>query len=829
MLPAFDKLSRMLIQEKRLKYENKTVFGGFEKLAPNWATEALQEATSEAERLVIEEVQMELTQYCQISAEDRPNYLHQILVKLHKVERTAREIRQEQKSPSPPPQTEKPSLPKSPPPTPSPKPKPQPKSKPKPKPVDNRLFADTGLDSPVTKLPGIKDGMARKLANLDIYQVGDFLYHFPRRYDDYRSLKPIHRLEYGEEVTIIAQVWETRKRETRNRKTLVTSTLSDGTSTIEATWFNQPWLVNKLRPGVQIVISGKVDSYRGRLTFQSPEWEELDKEMVHTGRIVPVYPLTQGLTIKWLRRRIKQAVDYWAGRLTDPLPADDRERLGLPPLGEAIRQIHFPLDWDKLETARRRLAFDELLLIQLGVIQQRQLWQAQQGQPITVEADRLERLIQSLPFELTQAQRRVINEITADLRRETSMSRLLQGDVGSGKTVVALLAMALTGLDNGQSAMLAPTEILAEQHFQSINRLAGLLEPVLERPLRVRLLTGSVSAGDRKEILAALQAGEVDILVGTHAIIQGDVGFRNLRLAVVDEQHRFGVRQRGLLREKGFNPHMLVMTATPIPRTLAMTLYGDLDLSIIDEMPPGRQEVKTRWLFPRERERAYVFIRSQIEQGRQAFIICPLVEESDKSEARSAMEEHKRLQKEVFPRLKLGLLHGRMKAGEKEKVMRRFRDGEIHILVSTSVVEVGIDVPNATTILIEGANRFGLAQLHQFRGRVGRGEEQSYCLLLADSVTPEAKSRLKAVEGTTNGFELAEQDLKMRGPGEFFGTRQSGLPDLKLVKLSDIKLLEMARQEARLIFEKDPGLEQSRHRLLAEQLQQFWHTESDPS
>jgi ATP-dependent DNA helicase RecG len=409
------------------------------------------------------------------------------------------------------------------------------------------------------------------------------------------------------------------------------------------------------------------------------------------------------------------------------------------------------------------------------------------------------------------------------------MSRLLQGDVGSGKTVVALVVMVLTALDGGQTAILAPTEILAEQHFKGMSQLLESIGTALGRQFNIQLLTGSTPAAERRSLLEQLAEGQVDLLVGTHAIIQEDVDIKDLRLAVVDEHHRFGVGQRGLLRDKGFNPHMLVMTATPIPRTLALTLYGDLDLSIIDELPPGRQTIQTRWLAPKERERAYTFIKAQVEQGRQAFVICPLVEESDKTEARSAIEEHKRLQTKIFPKFKLGLLHGRMKADEKEKVMTAFRDKETQILVSTSVVEVGIDIPNAAVILIEGANRFGLAQLHQFRGRVGRGEHKSYCLLLADKISPEVEQRLQAVEQTSDGFKLAEKDLELRGPGEFFGTRQSGLPDLKLVKLTDTRLLELARQEAQLIFNQDPRLEQPENRLLVRQVDQFWNSGSDLS
>jgi ATP-dependent DNA helicase RecG len=853
MLPSFEKLTRMLIQERRLEYKNKAVMGGLEKFAPNWVTEAQEEASTDAERLLIEEVAQDLHRYPEVSEVDRPNFIHRILVRLHKSgsqpSPSSSESEKEKVNEAP---SDKPA-PVQPPPETSEKPEPIPKPEPvevktaepaqeiniapeKPAPAPTPRprqatvdFAQAGLNSSVTKLPGIKQAMARKLANLGVYAINDFLTLYPRRYDDYRSLKPINRLQYGEEVTIIAQVWKTRRWDSRDGRPLVTATLSDGTATIEVTWFNQPWLINKLRPGMQIVISGKVDEYLGKLTFQAPEWEELDKDLLHTGRIVPVYPLTQGITAKWLRKHVKATVDYWAPRLTDHLPAEALQRLGLLTLGEAVQQIHFPNSWDKLEAARRRLAFDELLLIQLGVLRQRQAWRVQKGRPVNVNQESGERLLKALPYQLTQAQHKALNEIMADLKQNVPMSRLLQGDVGSGKTVVALAAMALTALDGGQAAILAPTEILSEQHFQEMSKLLAPIGQALGRQFNIRLLTGSTPAAERRELLPQLANGEIDIIVGTHAIIQSNVEIHDLRLAVIDEQHRFGVGQRSALREKGFNPHMLVMTATPIPRTLSLTLYGDLDLSIIDEMPPGRQSIATRWLTPKERERAYSFLQSQIETGQQAFIICPLVEETEKTEARAAIEEHKRLQTEVFPRLKLGLLHGRMKADEKDKVMAAFRDKQTHILVSTSVVEVGIDVPNATVILIEGANRFGLAQLHQFRGRVGRGEHKSYCLLLADNVTPEVEKRLQAVERTNDGFELAEQDLKMRGPGEFFGTRQSGLPDLKLVKLSDTKLLELARQEAQLIFKQDPTLEHPQHRLLVQQLENLWNPESDLS
>lgn len=829
MPSPFETLSKILTLEKQREYDNKAVLGGLERLSDTWAPEAITQVDTKEERLTIEEVAGLLRRYP--SLEDQAQRAALIEDVLNKVgggppsPAPNREIsvspgRLETRVESPPDSGRTAARDSAQRAIPSPSPKPEPPERP-----------IEGLHSPITKLPGIKRGYARRMANLGVETIGDMLELYPRRYDDYRSLKMINQLEYGEEITIIGTVWDTHARETRRGGTIVTSTLSDGTATIQATWFNQPWLADKLKPGSQIVISGKVDEYLGRLVFQSPEWEPLDKHLVHTGRLVPVYPLTKGVTQKWLRRLMKQTVDYWTQRLPDHLPESSRERLGLPPLDNAVRQIHFPDSWDSLESARRRLAFDEFLLIQLGVLRQRRQWRSQPGRPVLVDEELLRDSISSLPFALTEAQRKVLDEIINDLRQPVPMSRLLQGDVGSGKTVVALGAMLVTAADGGQTALMAPTEILAEQHHRSIGELIRNF-PLAGRDPRftVHLLTGSTPSAEREAIYQGIADGQVRLIVGTHALIQGAVEFRDLRLAVIDEQHRFGVQQRAALRDKGTgNPHILVMSATPIPRTLALTLYGDLDLSVIDEMPPGRQRIVTRWLSPVERERAYSFARSQIENGRQAFIICPLVEESEKVEAKSAVEEHARLQKVVFPDLRLGLLHGRMKAEEKDAVMRQFRQGELDILVSTAVVEVGIDVPNASMMLVEGANRFGLAQLHQFRGRVGRGKHQSYCLLLADASTPEAEARLRVISETNDGFELAEEDLKLRGPGEFFGTRQSGLPDIKLAKLSDVRLLEVARKEAKDLFESDPELSQPEHRLLSRKLQAFWQGKTDLS
>jgi len=430
-----------------------------------------------------------------------------------------------------------------------------------------------------------------------------------------------------------------------------------------------------------------------------------------------------------------------------------------------------------------------------------------------------------LPFDLTSAQEKALSEILDDLQKPKPMSRLLQGDVGSGKTVVAAAALLVTVASDMQAVLMAPTEILAEQHYASLSKMwSELWLPGLTKLTScLRLLTGSLKPSDKESIYTEIASGKARIIIGTHALIQEALGFKNLGLAVIDEQHRFGVTQRASLRQKGHNPHVLVMSATPIPRTLALTIYGDLDISTIDELPPGRREIITRWMRPRERERAYSFLRSRVLESEQAFIICPLIEESEKIEARAAVEEHRRLQEDVFPDLHLGLLHGRMTADEKEAAMRQFYRGEMNILVSTPVVEVGIDVPNATVMLIEGADRFGLAQLHQFRGRVGRGEQQSYCLLLADSPSDTGQQRLKTIESTQDGFKLADEDLKMRGPGEFFGTRQSGLPDLKVARLGDVKVLEEAREVAKRIFEEDPDLELPQHRLLASRVREFWH------
>lgn len=692
-----------------------------------------------------------------------------------------------------------------------------------------RQYPGLGLDAPVSSLFGVGEINTQRFARLGVSTIRDLLYFFPVRYDDYSTLKTINQLNYGESVTLIGRISSSWKHRTKSGLFIIRVVLEDQSGSIECSWFTSERMVDLMmrnfQVGREIVISGQVTEYLGKLTFQNPAYEPAEKEWVIGGNIVPIYRLTEGLQPLFVRRMMKRLVDYWPSQVPEFLPVEVRRSVGLMGITDALREIHWPRDLELKERARRRLAFDELFILQMAVLKQRQDWQGEPAQALAFDPDLLTALKGSLPYVLTSAQDRAIQEIALDLQRPIAMHRLLQGDVGSGKTAVAALAMALASNAGAQSALMAPTEILAEQHYANLKKLFdAMAEKGVIQPPQVRLLTGSVRASDKRDIYDSLAEGTAQVAIGTHALIQEGVAFKRLGLVVVDEQHRFGVEQRKALRSKGYeaNPHTLVMTATPIPRTLSLTLYGDLDNTILDEMPPGRQPIETHWFAPVERERAYSFVQQQAATGRQAFIICPLVEESEKVEAKAAVEEHARLQRDIFPNLKLGLLHGRMKPTEKDEVMSAFARGELDILVSTSVVEVGIDVPNATVMMIEGAERFGLSQLHQFRGRVGRGEFRSYCLLIADKSDAISDERLQAIVNTQNGFTLAEKDLELRGPGEFFGTRQSGEPELRLVSLSDRDLLMLAREQAQDVFKRSPNLDAPELLPLVEKINTFW-------
>ncbi len=686
-----------------------------------------------------------------------------------------------------------------------------------------------GVDAPIFALKRVPFALGVKFDKLNVATVRELLLFFPRRHVDYGDPVPIAQLELGREQTVRAHVWSAQERRMGFRMRSTEATIGDTSGMMRCVWFNQPWVAKQLPVNAEIVVSGRVGERQGRPCFDNPEWERWSEDLVHTGRLVPIYPLTAGLQNRTVRRVMQEALERFGDKLDDPLPAEMRERLGLLPIAQAVAQMHYPEDRPALEVARRRLAFEELLPIQLTMQLRRRVFQrSAPAEPVPMPADVERGFLGALPFALTGAQERVMFDVLNDLRKPVPMSRLIQGDVGSGKTVIAAAALVAASANGRQGVMMAPTEILAEQHFRTLKELLGAnggegplataWPAFLDRPLRIALLTGSLRAKERRELYGALDAGEIDVACGTHALIQAGVRFNDLGVAVVDEQHRFGVMQRAALREKGAHaahtPHMLVMTATPIPRSLALTLYGDLDISVLDEMPPGRQPIKTTWVEPDERAGAESFVRGQVEAGRQAFVICPLVEESESLDVKSAVAEYERLRRQVYPDLRLELLHGRMSARQKDEVMRRFRDHEADILVSTSVIEVGIDVPNATVMMIEGADRFGLAQLHQFRGRVGRGADQSYCLLLSDEPGEEAGQRLRLMEETNDGFRLAEADMQARGPGQFFGTKQSGLPGLKVARLTDVKLIETTRGEAERLLDADPGLTQPEHRRL---------------
>jgi ATP-dependent DNA helicase RecG len=686
-------------------------------------------------------------------------------------------------------------------------------------------------EDPVTKLPAIGPKMAKTLAahKHPMETVGRVIALAPNRHIDFSrtqtiadAIREMHK-EFGRpegfEVTTRGEI--TRIQDNSFAKPpRCTVHLSDGTGTLKVTWFNN-FMGRTLNVGDELVVSGALETGYGAVGMTSPEWEFAHRAGLSTGRLVPVYPLTKGITQKGLRSLTRNALDAVRGRLYDPLPDPIRRGAGLVPLWDAYDHLHYPANGEQLHAGQRRLAFDDLFYLQLGFLIQRRDRTVGGGIALTIERPIMDAFLAGLPFTLTGAQQKALAEIERDLARGEPMQRLLQGDVGSGKTVVAAAAALIATANGYQAAIMAPTEILAEQHERNLRTLFDGLPEAL-RPT-VGLLTGSTKARARRSLLESLAAGHLNILVGTHAIIQPTVEYDRLAIAVVDEQHRFGVRQRGELTAKGAGaaPHVLAMTATPIPRTLNLVLHGDLEVSVIAERPPGRIPIETRRYGSGSRAAAYDLVRQEVAAGRQVFVICPLVEESEQIEAKAATAEAERLQTEVFPELKVALLHGKMASKQKDAVMSAFRDREADILVATSVIEVGIDVPNATVMMIEGADRFGLAQLHQFRGRVGRGAHQSYCLLLTDD--ERGDNRLSAMVESDDGFVLAERDLELRGPGDFLGTRQSGLPELSWLSDSfDTRLLDQARTAAEGLLADDPHLSRPENKHLSDLLQDFW-------
>ncbi len=699
------------------------------------------------------------------------------------------------------------------------------------------------LKAKIEYLPRINRYHVKKLHKLGIYTLYDLLFYFPHRYEDFSHIVPINQLEIEQTATIQGQIIEIENRRSFRRKMIITEAIiQDETGAIKAIWFNQPFLAQSLSPGQKVSLAGKVVLYNESICLSNPIYEFLSQEaknifLTHTGKLIPIYHETYGLTSKYLRSLIKSFLPL-ADRIKDYLPEIIKKRQKLIDINTAVKQIHFPKDYQWLEKARNRLSFDELFLIQLTALKQKKELQKEKAFAIPFNKNLIQKFVKNLPFKLTNSQKIATWEILQNISKEQPMNRLLNGDVGSGKTVVAAIAALETAKSGYQVALMAPTEVLAKQHFHTFHQLLG------NQKLNIALLVGSgqkyigkktnqIINISRPQLKKKISNQEIEIIIGTHALIQKDVKFSKLALAIIDEQHRFGVKQRAALQQTGFInnkkqnnvldkktiPHLLTITATPIPRTLALTIYGDLDISLLKEKPNKEQKTITKLVAPSDRTKAYQFIKQQIKKGRQAFVICPLIEESEKLEVKSVTQEYEKLTKNVFPNFNIAMLHGRLKPSEKEKIMKDFKYNKINILVSTSVVEVGIDVPNATVMIIEGAERFGLAQIHQFRGRIGRSNYKSYCFIFSNSNAKKTLQRLKALLKYNDGFKLAEKDLEIRGPGDIYGNRQWGLPDLAMASLSNLELVQKVRKEAEMLLDQD--IELKKYPLLKEKFQNF--------
>ena len=852
MPSALETLVKILKLEQETGFKNTAVIGGLEAYMPNWARDAHREAKTDQQHELVQELSQVISHYQ--SESDRMERQQTIKYMLGRITgrvdpreefavkltpEIRKEIKEVKREPADDSESNKARIKTQhdllssaieverviiPPAKKQPKPRRVPRKQP---PIEEQLDVLHELNESVTSLRGVGDKRADQLAILNIRTVNDLLFFFPRRYDDYTRMQTLRQIRAGERITAVGTIREVSERFGRSGTKYIRVILSDGSADITLVFFNQPFLKRMMREGMQITIAGMTDRFGGNLSMTNPDWEPVDQQSLHREGIVPVYALTKGISAKVMRKLSRQAIEQWASRVPEYMPDSVLERTEMVDLGWAIKQLHFPKNFDYIGYAKERFAFDELMLLQLGVLTKRRDWQSVAGIPLPVEDQWLDDFLGTLPYELTGAQQRAVHAICEDMAQDVPMNRLLQGDVGAGKTVVAALTLGIALAHNVQGALMAPTSVLAEQHYRSMQNFFANVPGAED--VNIRLLTGATGTQERNEVYAGLADGSIDIIVGTHALIQETVDFHNLGVAIIDEQHRFGVEERGALRGKGTNPHVLVMTATPIPRTLALTMFADLDLTILDELPPGRQPIETKLLYPSERERAYSFIRGQVDSGRQAFLIYPLVEASDKLDITSAVEAYEDLSVNAFSNYRVGLLHGRMTPTEKDAIMDSFAQHELDILISTTVIEVGIDVPNASVIYIDGADRFGLAQLHQLRGRVGRGQHQSYCLLVSDSSKDEAIDRLRKLESIGDGFALAELDWEMRGPGDLLGTRQAGMAALQMHTEMHIDLVELAQQESRAIFAEDPYLELPEHQLLAQRIKQLQQQRTDIS
>lgn len=679
--------------------------------------------------------------------------------------------------------------------------------------------------TPIQYLKGIGPKRAKALNKIGLFTVEELFYYFPRRYDDRTKFLPIAELKRGQIQTIKAEVLARGEKVSWKKKgfKILEVAVGDDSGKIFCVWFNQPYLKEYFKPGQEVILYGKIESYSGRLQMNSPEFELVSQEAgesLNIGRIVPIYSLPEGITQRYFRQIIKQAIEECLPQLHDFLPYDIRSKNNLLNLAQALLNIHFPENFDLEKQAFQRLSFEEFFLFQVPLALRKLKKKEKRGMAHKVEGGLIENFLVNLPFQLTEAQKKVIQEIKTDMAKPQAMQRLLQGDVGSGKTVVATIASIMAIQGGYQAAFMVPTEILAKQHYTSIeSRVSGIENK--GKKVRIGLLTSSLSGKEKEKVYQEVKEGKIDLVIGTHALLEEDVQFKNLGLVVIDEQHKFGVGQRALLPRKGNNPDVLIMTATPIPRTLAITLYGDLDISVINELPPGRGAVKTL-LFNRSNEpRAYHLAREQLRQRNQVYIVYPVIEESYAWDIAGAKKMYAEFKQGEFKEFRLGLIHGRLKPTEQDSVMLKFKEKRLDLLVATTVLEVGIDIPSATCMIIQHAERFGLSQLHQLRGRIGRGAQESFCLLISSTATEEAQQRLQALVKYNDGFRIAEEDLKIRGPGEFFGQRQHGLTELKIANpLTQMQLLKRAREEAVKLIFLDPLLEARQNLILKEKLLQ---------